>query len=215
MTHRVECLTLCECNGEIMDLGGFLSEYADRLALVRHPLGFIDVVDQGSDLRTSRYSSHRVAIHIWSREYEQRESPRSVCHRHGWPMRSRIEYGTIANTIYQVTPESVGETWIEHEVGYGEGSSVAMRCLQSVRATPQPTCLLSSGSTYYMDADQYHDSECISELAVTVADIGPRTTSSTVVYPDSADLGAKRSRSLLSSSERSNLLGWLIDQYVM
>ena len=183
--HSEDCFVECSCpqtHSSPSSLRAFFEAVRDRVRLIYHPLGFIDMLPSGVDLRTSRNARRRIALHAWSRHYSTYENPPSVCHSHGWPMESFLICGDIDNAIYRVAETQEDGPTSEYSVEYLPGDRVRMARTGFVSAIVESVEPLAAGHWYTMSPTDFHDARCTSEFALTAMLAGRRVSPSTVVY---------------------------------
>jgi hypothetical protein len=185
MAHDLECLISCSCAetrpGTRFDLRDFLLTNRASLELSQHPLGFLDVVPRGLDLKASRDSTRRLAVHIWHESWQVAEEPRSVCHSHGWSMTSAVHAGALVNRRFDVRASAHGPAAL-YQVVYSASHAADLLCEGPVSVACESEGCIEPGIEYSLGAGEFHDSVSRAGLTVTSMVAGRPGKAPFVVY---------------------------------
>jgi hypothetical protein len=128
-----------------------------------HPLGFLDWV-------LMRNEEHRLQIHIWDPIETRRQELVSVCHSHGWHLRSHVLAGALVNQTYRVaaTPEGDHQLFrVDYAARNTASISTEMVGAQVEIAIAREDTF-EAGNTYEVAPSEFHATMVLRRPAVTV-----------------------------------------------
>ncbi|MDX8398738.1 MAG: hypothetical protein R8K20_00640 [Gallionellaceae bacterium] len=134
-----------------------------KVKVVSHPLGFIQSVisESGREYR----------INFWGTQLGHTKVPNWQIHTHRFNFRSRIIAGQLWETRYDVAENMDGELEL-YKVKYSTDGSVLQNSGRRVSANITTRQIHPSGTTYKIDATNFHSSGNHTKLALSIMEIG-------------------------------------------